>query len=108
CAQFAGGEFFVADIIKKQRLNGIDVGATAAVEFVLDHVKQTAMQTLDQGERLQVMRPDVVEARLTFGGLDRLDDGFHCDAFPKILSFSATGPVPVVGVTLRSQGLRSV
>jgi hypothetical protein len=50
----------------------------------------------------------VVEARLTLGGLDRLDDGFHRDAFPKIISFSSTGPVPVVGVTIESQGLRSV
>jgi hypothetical protein len=38
------------------------------------------------------VRPDVVEARLAVGGLDRLDDGFHVDAFPKILLFS-TGPV---------------
>jgi hypothetical protein len=28
------------------------------------------------------MRPNMVEAGLTFGGLDRLGDGFHIDAFP--------------------------
>jgi hypothetical protein len=38
----------------------------------------------------------VVEARLVYGGLDRLDDGFHGDAFPNSISFFATGPVPVV------------
>jgi hypothetical protein len=29
----------------------------------------------------------MVEARLTIGGLDRLCDGFHVDAFPKYLLF---------------------
>ena len=81
-AQLAGGEFLVADIVEKQSLNRIDVGAAASVEFVLDDVEQTTVQALDQGERLQIMRPDMVEARLTLGGLDRLDDGFHRDAFP--------------------------
>jgi hypothetical protein len=35
------------------------------------------MQALDQGQRLEVVRPDMVETRLTIGGLDRLSDGFH-------------------------------
>ena len=64
-----------------------------AVEFVLDDVEQPAVQTLDQGERLQIMRSDMVEARLTLGGLDRLDDGFHRDAFPKNYFVLTTGPV---------------
>jgi hypothetical protein len=39
----------------------------------------------------------MVEARLTIGGLDRLCDGFHVDAFPKPFVTSifclSTGPV---------------
>ncbi len=76
-AQLAGGQLLVADIVQKQRLHRIDVGAAAAVELVLDDVEQTPMQALDQGQRLQIVRPDMVEARLAIGGLDRLDDGFH-------------------------------
>jgi hypothetical protein len=34
----------------------------------------------------------MVEARLAIGGLDRLDDGFHCDAFPKSILFIVDGP----------------
>src|SRR6185295_8485922 len=42
-AQFARGQFLVADIVEQQRLHRIDVGAAAAVEFVLDDVEQAAM-----------------------------------------------------------------
>jgi hypothetical protein len=38
------------------------------------------------------MRLNIVEARLAFGGLDRLGDGFHIDALQLIL-LSSTGPV---------------
>jgi hypothetical protein len=51
------------------------------------------MQTLNQGECFELVRADVVEARLMLGGLDRLDDGSHSDAFPNAISFIATGPV---------------
>ena len=71
-AQFAGGQLLVADIVQQQRLHRIDVGAAAAVEFVLDDVEQSPVQTLDQGQRLEIVRPDMVETRLTLGGLDRL------------------------------------
>ena len=90
-AQLAGGELLVADIVQQQRLHRVDVGAALAVELVLDHVEQSAMQALDQSQRLQIVRPDMVEARLTIGGLDRLCDGFHVDAFPKT-SFVFDGP----------------
>ena len=46
-AQLAGGQFLVADIVQKQRLHRIDVGAAAAIEFILDDVEQSAVQTLD-------------------------------------------------------------
>src|SRR4029077_8028389 len=39
------------------------------------------------------MRPNMVETRLAFGGLDRLGDGFHIDAFPNHFFLSSTGPV---------------
>src|SRR6185503_17564147 len=44
-AQFARGQLLVADVIEQQRLHRIDVGAAAAIEFVLDDVEQPAMQT---------------------------------------------------------------
>jgi hypothetical protein len=50
------------------------------------------VQPLDKRERLQIVRPNVVEARLAVGGLDRLDDGFHVDAFPKLILFVVDGP----------------
>src|SRR5882757_3013144 len=43
-AQLARGQLLVANIIEQQRLHRIDVGAAAAVEFVLDDVEQAAMQ----------------------------------------------------------------
>lgn len=43
-AQLAGGQFLVADIVQQQRLNGVDVGAAAAVEFVLDDVEQALLK----------------------------------------------------------------
>jgi hypothetical protein len=47
------------------------------------------------------VRPDVIEPHLTLGGLDRLDDGFHGDAFPKFYFVVADGPCsPSYGVTL--------
>ena len=36
------------------------------------------MQTFDQRECFEVVRPDMVEARLMIGELDRHCDGFHC------------------------------
>src|SRR5580704_5021949 len=92
-AQLARGQLLVADIVQQKRLDRIDIGAPLAVELVLDDVEQTPVQALDQSQRLKIVRPDVVETRLTIGGLDRLSDGFHVDAFPKVLLFSSTGPV---------------
>ena len=37
-AQFARGQFLVADVVEQQRLHRVDVGAAAAIEFVLDDV----------------------------------------------------------------------
>src|SRR6202011_4261298 len=45
-AQFARGQLLVADVVEQQRLHRIDVGATAAIELVLDDVEQAAMQAL--------------------------------------------------------------
>ena len=83
-AQLARGQLLVADVVEQQRLHRIDVGAAAAVELVLDDVEQAPMQPLDQRQGIEIERPDVVELRLTLGGLDRLDNGLHHDAFPCI------------------------
>src|SRR5690242_3333599 len=50
-AQLTRGQLLVADVEQQQRLHGVDVGAAPAVEFVLDDVKQAAMQPLDQRQR---------------------------------------------------------
>src|SRR6059058_4095169 len=55
-AQLAGGQLLVADIIEQQSLHRIDVGAAAAVEFVLDDVKQAAMQPLNQSQSFEIER----------------------------------------------------
>ncbi len=39
-AQFARGQFLIADIEQQQRLDGIDLALVAAIQFVLDHVEQ--------------------------------------------------------------------
>jgi hypothetical protein len=35
------------------------------------------MQPFDQGQGFEIQRPNVIETGLTFGRLDRLDNGFH-------------------------------
>src|SRR5256885_3290659 len=49
-AQLARGQFLVADVIEQERLHRIDVGAAAAIEFILDDVEQAAMQPLYQSQ----------------------------------------------------------
>src|SRR5690606_31332842 len=55
-AQFAGGQFRIADVEKQKRLRRIDVALAVAVELVLDDVEQAAMQALDQLESFQIKR----------------------------------------------------
>ena len=64
----------------------------ASFEVTATVVEQTPVEALDQCQRLQVMRPNMVETRLAFGGLDRLGDGFHIDAFPNSILLSSNGP----------------
>ena len=40
------------------------------------------MKPLNQRQGIEIERPDVIELRLTFGGLDRFGNGLHDDAFP--------------------------
>jgi hypothetical protein len=42
------------------------------------------MQPLDERQCIEIERPDMVELRLSFGGLDRFHNGLHHDAFPYI------------------------
>ena len=55
-AQFARGQLLVADVVEQQRLHRIDVGAAAAIEFILDDVEQAAMQPLHQSQRFEIER----------------------------------------------------
>jgi hypothetical protein len=50
----------------------------------------------------------MVETRLAFGGLDRLGDGFHIDAFPNTILFVDGPCFPSYDPEARPQGLRSV
>src|SRR5580704_12668417 len=52
CAQFAGGQFLVADIIQEQCLYRVDVGSPAAVELILDNVQQSTMKPFDHRQSL--------------------------------------------------------
>src|SRR5208337_1758824 len=54
CPQFARGQLLVADVVEQQRLDGVDVGAPAPIEFVLDDVEQSAVKPLDHGQGFQV------------------------------------------------------
>jgi hypothetical protein len=56
-AQFAHGELLVVNVVEEQRLHGIDIAAAAPVEFVLDHVEQAAVQTLDEREGFKIEWP---------------------------------------------------
>jgi hypothetical protein len=49
------------------------------------------MQTLHERQGIEIERPDMIELRLTIGGLDRFDNGLHHDAFPCIF-VSRSGP----------------
>src|SRR5262245_25597858 len=79
-AQLAGGQLLLADVEQKQRLHCVDVGAAAAVELVLDDVEQAAMQPLDQSQSLEIVRLDMVEARLTISGFGHVGNILHGDA----------------------------
>ena len=61
-AKFARRQLLVADVEEQQRLDGVDVGAAAAVELVLDDVEQAAMQTLDERQRFQIGRAHFADA----------------------------------------------
>jgi len=51
------------------------------------------MQPLDQGQRFEIVRLDVIEPRLTLGRLDRFRDGLHHDAPVWVMYFRyGSGP----------------
>jgi hypothetical protein len=81
-------------------LHRIDVGAPAAVELVLDHVEQPPVQSLDQGQGLEIERLDLFEARLTIGALRHVCYRFHFDALHDVDVFmpdEAPVPRPTLG-----------
>src|SRR5262245_7100611 len=76
-AQLASGELLVADVVEQQRLHRIEIGTPPPIELVLNDVQQTPVKPLDQRQSIEIERPDMVEARLTLSGLDRLGNGLH-------------------------------
>src|SRR3990167_7045793 len=72
-AQLAGRQLAAVDVEQQERLHAVDVRAVAAVEFVLDHVEQPAMQPLDQRKRLEIKRlqPRLVRTLRPLSGLHR-------------------------------------
>src|SRR6202011_1039961 len=104
-AQFARGQLLVADVIEQERLHRIDVGAAAAIEFILDDVEQAAMQPLHQSQRFEIERLHRSLAGSAFSGFHRRCNGFHhytspvvvfIDLFDETLvspdSFNLSGP----------------
>ena len=59
----------------------LPLGAPAAIELVFDDIQQSPMQALYERQGIEIERPDMVELRLTIGGLDRFHYGLHSDAF---------------------------
>src|SRR5882762_7367490 len=84
-AQFARGQFLVADVIEQQRLHRIDVGAAATIELVLDHVEQAAVQPLHQSQCFEIERLHRSFARSAFSGFHRRCNGFHHDTSPVVV-----------------------
>ena len=58
--QFTRSQLAVADVVEQKRLDGVQVGATLAVELVLDDVEQEAVKPLDEAEGLKVLTAEIV------------------------------------------------
>src|SRR5690606_33178481 len=95
-AQLARRQLGRADIEQQKRLDGIDVAAAVAVELILDHVEQAAMQPLDELKRFEVKGTDRIFAVVkVFSGLRRLARSHHGLASrltPVILFFFSPWP----------------
>src|ERR1700681_3259509 len=83
--QLARGQFLVADVIEQERLHRIDVGAAAAIEFILDDVEQAAVQPLHQSQRFEIERLHRNLTRRAFSGFHRRCNGFHHDTSPVVV-----------------------
>src|SRR5579871_4570827 len=77
-AQLAGGQLRVADIEQQQRLHAVDVRPSPAVEFVLDHIKEPAVQALDESQGFKIRRFQLfVLTAFGHGGFRRAREIFH-------------------------------
>src|SRR5262245_15424528 len=83
--QLTGSQLLVADVIEQQRLHRIDIGAAAAVEFVLDDVEQAAMQPLNESQSFEIERLHPRLASSTVSGFHRRRNGFHHDTSPVVV-----------------------
>src|SRR3954468_25001738 len=54
--ELAGGQFRLADVEEEQSLYAVHVGTAGTIEFILDHIKQSTVQTLNKRQCLQVKR----------------------------------------------------
>ena len=87
-AQFARGQFLVADIEQQQRLDRIDLALVAAIQFVLDHVEKLPVKPLNQIERFEIMLAD---GRSAFQRLRSARFG-HCRHFTPTPRFLRSPP----------------
>ena len=58
--ELACGQLAFADVIEKQSLHAVEIGAAKTIELVLDHVEQQTMQPFDETQRLQVLGAETV------------------------------------------------
>jgi hypothetical protein len=63
-------------------LDGVDIGAAAAIELVLDDIEEPPVQPLHERQSFEIERTDVVETGFAIDWFNRLrNGGFHHDAF---------------------------
>src|SRR5690348_6417585 len=84
-AQLTRGQLLVADVVEKKGLHRVDVGTSATIELVLDHVEKPAMQPLHQSQRFQIERLYRGLAGHPLSSLDRRRNGFHHDTSPVVV-----------------------
>src|SRR6185312_4160624 len=70
----------------------IDIGAPAAIEFVLDDFEETAMQPLNQSQGFEIERTGGIEAPCTLGGLHHFCDCLDHDAFLSVVVLMIARP----------------
>src|SRR6266446_7623048 len=60
CPQLARRQFLVPNVEQEQSLDAVDHALAAAVQFILDHVEQLAVQALHEIEAFKITRPQLL------------------------------------------------